>query len=202
MEFTTRKQNSIVFKVVFCLLANFVFFGICYYIGLTMRLEHIGSFYAAAAFGLAPAIFTAILSQLVYSLFYFGFSSILLLIPVIVILWLISAAVRFGWIDTVIASFGTMTLASIISMILVSLISLIIGRAFFGKSCWFDMFDTLHRHLQYSSFEATMVTVAPFAVLNTCLSWMLSMFAFRISPKQTTLGISDTFYKKHLQNRK
>ena len=202
MEFAARKNNNGLLKAVFCLLANFVCFGICYYVGLPMRLEHVGSFYAATAFGIGPAIVVAVISQLVYSLFYFGFSNILMLIPVIITLWLICAAVRFGWVDTIISSFGTMTLASLLNLVFVTLVSFIIGRAFLGRSCWFDMFETLSRHLQYNTFEASLVTVVPYAVLNVCLTWIISMFAYRITPKQTTLGFSDTIYKKRLQNRK
>lgn len=203
MEFGQRKSNNVILKVMFCVLANFICFGICYYIGLPMRLEHIGSFYAAAAFGAAPAIVTAIISQLVYSLFYFGFANILMLIPVILILLLIVSAVRYGWMDTVISSLGTMSFAATIASSLMLIISLIIGRAFMGNSCWAGMFDTLSRHLQYKTFKASLVTVLPYAVLNIDLTWMIAMFAYRVSPKQATFGISDkTFYKKRLQNRK
>lgn len=205
MPFVNRKQNhGIIFKVLFCMLANFVCFGVCYYSGFSVRLEHIGSYYAAAAFGMAPAIVVAIISQLVYALFYFGFSNIVMILPILVILWLISAAVRFGWIDTIISSLGTMAVAVVISMIGVLLISLMIGRdPFLTRTCWYEIYDALGRHLRYHRWEASLVTVVPYAVFNTSATWIISMLAYRFSPKQTTLGFSDNrIYKKGLQNRK
>lgn len=203
MEFGERKSNNAILKVILCIVVNFVCFGICYYTGLPVRLEHVGSFYAAAAFGAAPAIVAAIISQLVYSLFYFGFSNILMLLPIILIILLIVSAVRYGWVDTIVSSLGTMSLAATVGSVLILIISLIIGRNFMGNSCWADMFDTLSRHLQYKTFKASLVTVLPYAILNIDMSWIISMFAYRVSPKQATFGISDkTFYKKRLQNRK
>ncbi len=200
---SNRRQGTGIFKIIFCLLANFACFGICYYCGLPMRLEHVGTYYAAAAFGTAPAIVVAVISGLIYSLFYFGFSNILMLIPTILVILIIVAAVRYGWVDTVIASLGTMSIAAIVNMILVFLISLMIGRAFLGNTSWLEVYDALGRHLRYHRFEASLVTVAPYAVLNTCFTWIVALFVYRISPKQTTLGFSDnTNYKKRLQNRK
>ncbi len=204
MAFALRKKENNLLKIVFCLIANFACFGICYYSGFAVRLEHVGSFYAAAAFGFLPAAFIAVVSQLVYALFYFGFSNVLLLLPVLLILWLITAAVNFGWSDTVISSFGAMTIASMISMVLVLLISLLIGReAFLSGTCWYEIYDTLGRHARYHRWEASLVTVVPYALFNTSFTWILSMFAYRLTPKQTTLGFSDNRnYKKGLQNRK
>lgn len=204
MSFSRSKKQEIgIFKIIFCLLANFVCFGVCYYCGFPMRLEHVGTYYAAAAFGIMPAIVVAIISGLIYSLFYFGFSYILMLIPTILVILIIVAAVRFGWVDTVIASLGAMSVASIVNMIFVLLISLMIGRAFLGNTSWLEVYDALGRHLRYHRFEASLVTVAPYAVFNTCFTWIISLFAYRITPKQTTLGFSDNInYKKRLQNRK
>lgn len=204
LSFAVRKQGNSILKVLFCLIANFVCFGICYYSGFAVRLEHVGSFYAAAAFGLLPGIVVAIISQLLYALFYFGFSNILLVLPVLLILWLISAAVNYGWIDTVISSLGTMVLASVLSMVLVLLISLMIGRnAFLIGTCWYDIYNVLGQYAQYGPLGASLVTVVPYALFNTCTTWVISMLAYRITPKQTTLGFSDNrIYKKGLQNRK
>lgn len=202
MDFGTRKKDSGLFKILICLIANFTFFGICYYIGLPMHMEHVGSFYAAAAFGFVPAIIVAVISQLCYALFYFGFSYVLMLVPVALVLLLIASAVHYSWLDTIVSSLGTMTMATLINLALMLLISLMIGRAFLGYSCWTDIYDTLTRHLQYNAFEASLITVVPFAVINTFSAWIVALFAYRLSPKQATLGFSDTIYKKRLQNRK
>lgn len=204
MSFSNSKRQGIgFFKIVFCLLANFVCFGICYYCGLPMRLEHVGTYFAAAAFGVAPAIIIAIISALVYSLFYFGFSNILMMIPTIIVILIIAAAVQYGWLDTIISSLGTMSVAAIINMVLVVLISLLIGRAFLGNTGWLEIYDVLGRHLRFHRFEASLFTVAPFAIFNTSVTWMISLFVYRISPKQATFGFSDNInYKKRLQNRK
>ncbi len=203
MLFMNRKQGNMTFKVIFCLIANFACFGICYYCGLPMRLEHVGTYYAAAALGVGPAVTVAVISQLIYSLFYFGFSNVLMLIPVVLVILLIAAATSYGWLDTMITSLGTMSVAAIVNAFLIMLISLLIGRAFLGNTCWLEMFDVLGRHLRYQRFEATLVTVAPYAVLNTFVTWIIAILAYRISPKQTTFGFSEnTNYKKYLQNRK
>ena len=204
MSFSKNKKQGIgFFKIIFCLLANFVCFGICYYCGLPMRLENVGTYFAAAAFGVVPAIVIAVISNLVYSLFYFGFSNVLMLVPTILVVLIIVAAVQYGWVDTMITSLGTMTAAAIVNMIFVFLISLLIGRAFLGNSGWLEVYNALGRHLRYHRFEASMFTVAPFAVFNTCFSWIVALFVYRISPKQTTFGFSDNInYKKRLQNRK
>ncbi|MBQ6946987.1 MAG: hypothetical protein IJN42_02980 [Clostridia bacterium] len=204
MAFEVRKGNRLL-SFLFCLIANAVCFGICYYFGFSIRLEHVGSFYAAAAFGLGPAISVAVISQFLYALFYFGFSNILMLIPVILIIFLIHSAVNFGWIDTVISSLGTMVLASSINMVLVLIISLLIGRdSFLNGTCWLEIYDVMARHAEYSVWNASLVSVVPFALFNTCATWVLSMLAYRFTPKQTTLGFSENriYYKKGLQNRK
>lgn len=202
MSFMNKKQGNSTFKIIFCLIANFTCFGICYYCGLPMRLEHVGTYFAAAALGVSPAIVIAVISQLVYSLFYFGFANVLMLIPTILIVLLIAASDSFGWLDTMISSFGAMSVATIINAVLVALISILIGRAFLGNTCWIDIYDVLGRHLRYHRFGATLVTVVPYVVLNTSVTWIVALLAYRISPKQTTLGFSDNNYKKRLQNRK
>ena len=196
MAFEVRKGNRFL-NIILCLLANFVCFGVCYYTGIGVRIEHVGSFYAAAAFGMVPAIIVAIISQLVYALFYFGFSNILMLIPVLLILWLIRMAVNYGWLDTVVSSLGSMVLASLINSILVGLISLLIGRdAFLMGCCWYDIYNLLCGQAAYSTFAATVVTVVPYVLLNTFFTWILALFAYRITPKQTTLGFSENrFYR-------
>ena len=204
LSFSNNKKQGVgFFKILFCLIANFVCFGICYYCGLPMRLEHVGTYFAAAAFGAAPAIIIAVISTLIYSLFYFGFSNILMLIPTALVVLIIAAAVQYGWVDTVISSLGSMSVAAIVNVIFVFLISLIIGRAFMGNTLWAEVFDALARHLRYRRFAASLVTVAPYAAFNSCLTWIIALLAYRISPKQTTLGFSENInYKKRLQNRK
>lgn len=203
MAFEVRRGNRF-FSGLLCLIANLVCFGICYYAGFSVRLEHIGSFYAAAAFGLGPAITVAVISQLLYALFYFGFSNMLMLVPVLLILWLIYSAVKFGWLDTVISSLGTMILASGISMVLMLLISFVIGReAFLSGTCWIEVYNLVAEHASYSAWASAMVSVVPYALFNTCATWAISMLAYRFTPKQTTLGFSENrIYKKGLQIRK
>ena len=203
MSLMNRNQGNITFKIIFCLIANFACFGICYYCGLPVRLEHVGTYFAAASMGVGPAITVAIISQLLYSLFYFGFSNILMLIPVMLVILLIAAATSYGWLDTMVASLGTMSVAAIINVLLITIVSLLIGRLFLSNTCWLEMYDMLGRHLRYHRFEATLLTVAPYATLNTFFTWIIAILAYRISPKQTTFGFSDnTNYKKRLQNRK
>ncbi len=203
MSLMNRNQGNTTFKIIFCLIANFACFGICYYCGLPMRLEHVGTYFAAAALGVGPAVTVAVISQLLYSLFYFGFSNVLMLIPVLLVVLLIAAATSYGWLDTMVSSLGTMSVATIISILSMTIISLLIGRAFLGNTCWFEIYDMLGRHLRYHRFEATLVTVVPYVTLNTFVTWVIAMLAYRISPKQTTFGFSDnTNYKKRLQNRK
>lgn len=204
LSLIARKKDNWFLKAIFCLIANFACFGICYYSGFGIRLEHVGSFYAAAALGIGPGIFVAITCQLVYSLFYFGFSNILMVLPVLLVLWLIKSAVEFGWVDTVISSLGTMTLVVLISVTGTLLLSFLIGReAFLTGTCWYRIYNVLGEYAQYKPWGASVVTVVPYALFNTAFTWIIAMLAYRFTPKQTTLGFSDNrIYKKGLQNRK
>ncbi len=189
MGFSSQKQKGGFFKLLFCLIANFILFGICYYMGLPVRLEHVGTFYAAAAFGLPISVSVAIISQLVYSLFYFGFSNVLFVLPVLIVVYLISCAVRFGWLETIISSLGTMVLAIFIMLVFNLVLFLLLGNSYFKATCWSEIYDTLARYGRYGKFSLLFFTALPYVMLNMTVSWFVSLFSYRLTPKQTTMGI-------------
>lgn len=202
MNFAERKTGGNTFKFIFCLFANFILFGVCYYCGLPIHLEHAGSLYATVAVGLVPGIVIAVISQLVYALFYFGFSNILLLIPILLVMFFAVFAERCNWFETVVASLGVMSLSSVVYSSLTVFISLLVGHNYLGKTCWIEIYDAVTNYMVYSNWKASWVTVAPYAVFNLFAMWIVAMVANRLTPKQAGIGFSDTFAKKRLQNRK
>ena len=190
MIFSARKKVS-PFQILFCIFANFICFGLCYYLKFPVRLEHIGSLYAALSVGIGGGIFVAAVSQLIYALFYFGFSGILFLIPVILLLYFIVLAERCGWLETVIASLGAMTVAAIATTLITVLLSMLVGRNFMRNTCFLEMYDTLAAVLEYGKVKAGLLAVGGFRMLNVGLSWCLSALAWRLTPKAVGFGFHD-----------
>lgn len=200
--FNDRKQGGKAFKILFCFFANFICFGVCYYCRLPVRMEHVGSLYAVAAIGFVPSVFIALGSQLIYSLFYFGFSNIVMLLPIIAVLVLILFAEQFGWLDTIISSTGVMTVSGMVYTVLMIPLSIWVGRGFLTQTCWISIYNLLGKNLLYHPLSASCIAVAPYCFLNIVCSWIVMMIAYRLTPKPSEMSFSDTFAKKRLQNRK
>ena len=182
-----RKSNP--FALIFCVLVNFILFGICYYLHLPIRLEHVGSLYAVLSVGTGAGLVVAVVSQLIYSLFYFSFWGMLLLIPVLLILLFAATAKKYGWLGTLISDLGAMTVACVISAVLTILISFLIGRRFMVNTPFWDMYNTLARHLMLSKFKDSFYIVGGYACFNTAATWLLGTLAFALTPKNTGFGL-------------
>lgn len=189
MGFSKTKSNLNTFRVIFCILANFICFGICYYFSLPIRMEHVGSLYAAVAVGIGPGIFVAIVCQLIYALFYFGFSNILFILPIIAVMAFAVFADHCTWLDTIISSLGSMCIAILINLICFMLISMLIGRNFIGHSCWLEIYDTLAASLPYDRWKCTFFSVGGFTAVNSVCSWIVAILAYRLTPRPSALGL-------------
>lgn len=200
--FNNRNQENKIFKILFCFFANFICFGICYYCRLPMRMEHIGSLYASAVIGIGPAIFIAVCSQLLYSLFYFGIPNAMMLLPVIAVLLMTMLSERFGWLNNIISSLGAMTVAGFVNALLTIPISLWIGRGFLSQTCWITIYDSLGKSLQYHPLTASLIAILPYCFLNLFCTWTAAMIAYRLTPKHSDTGYYDSLAKKRQQNRK